>query len=497
MTARSELWGAAQSQAADAFAMQTCKMPSAVLMERAALAVVQASMRAFCLRPTHDVVWALVGPGNNGADALAACRIFRGRGFDAHALVVVEGKGEAWMAQRVMAEAAGVHLTTAWPSRALTQAVWVDGLLGTGSTGAPRDNMVDVLARVSNARGVKIAIDIPTGVDPSTGVCPGASFCADLTVTFVRSKVGLHVTPGRACAGKIVVADIGIAAEGSSADVTRVCGEDVVQWLASLPAARHKGERGHVGVWGGGVCTPGAAVLAGRAAAHAGAGLVTLALEHDALRHAVAPHPSLMLGHMPLSAANVLVVGPGLTDLRDGQAVRETYAHDVRPSVWDASGLAFVEPQPPRAGPRVLTPHPKEAAALLSRINGQQVSTREVEAERLACARRLADAFGATVVLKGQGSLIVSRQRCAVASLGSDALATAGTGDVLSGILAALLARGLPPFEAACAAVHAHACAGDDARIRFAFPTAEDVAQAAASVWTRLVRDDGVTELAM
>jgi NAD(P)H-hydrate epimerase len=297
-----------------------------------------------------------------------------------------------------------------------------------------------------------------------------------VTVTFARSKPGLHLTPAREHVGELVVADIGLLAADELAReqlITLIDPAWVASQLGSLPSARHKGRRGHVGVIGGAGGTPGAAILAAAAAMRSGAGLATLAPVDPELRRALIElRPELMLAAPEhawvIPQADVLVVGPGLVNA-DRDALARLHRSDARPMVWDASGLDEYGDHP-GAGPRIVTPHPGEAARMLARLEPDRGwSSARVQADRRHAAEQLAALTGAVVVLKGEGTIVAqatgpereSKVRLAICSSGGPALATAGSGDVLAGAIAALLARGLDAWAAACVGVDVHALAGD------------------------------------
>lgn len=415
----------------------------------------------------------LVGPGNNGADALAVARICRARGQEAVAWLVTAHRNDAAEAQLAQARAHGVDVVDD-PHALPTEAVWVDGLLGTGSAGAPRGPIAQVLAR--RIRGPAVAIDVPSGVNVDTGAVPGPAFRADVTVTFVRSKPGLHVTPGRDFAGRVVVADIGITPPPGAPVAARLLTAAHVAALlrARAAEAEHKGRRGHVAVVGGSPDTPGAAVLAGTAAMRAGAGLCTLV-------GTPVPDARPELMRAPLESpvapqASVLVVGPGLTAPPPPSFLATLYVDDPRPAVWDASALDAVPMGATPAGPRVITPHPGEAARLLARaLPKDGWTSARVQSERVQAASALHAAIGATTVLKGAGTLVVGADGLHVALEGSAALATAGSGDVLAGCIAGLLGQGLGALEAATAGVSVHGRSGELAGL---MPLALDIATA-------------------
>lgn len=473
MTAAS-LWSAAQAAAADAHTMETLGVPSPVLMERAALCVAAEVLSRCGGRP----VVCLVGPGNNGADALAVARIAAARGLQAHVWLVTEHRNPAAEAQLGVAKAHGVEVHLS-PASLPPHAVWVDGLLGTGSSGAPRGPIAEALGWVAQQSGPAIAIDAPTGVDVDTGAVPGRAFCADVTVTLVRSKPGLHITPGRDHAGEVVIADIGISGGplGSAAGQVLTAAA-VAQALEGIPkGVAHKGCRGHVAVVGGSPDTPGAAVLAGVAAMRIGAGLCTLV--GTAVPDA---RPELMRApaEMPIvPGASVLVVGPGLIVTPPGIDLERLYREDPRPAVWDANALDSIGSSAVPAGPRILTPHPGEAARMLARLHPEQTWTSaRVQAHRMEAVNALQSATSVVVVLKGAGTITRDGEQLSVSLEGSEALATAGSGDVLAGCIAGLLAQGLDPFEAASVGSSVHGRAGEVAAAQAGNPLALEIADA-------------------
>jgi hydroxyethylthiazole kinase-like uncharacterized protein yjeF len=470
--APAQLWTAEVSTAADRYVIDVLGMPSPVLMERAALCVC-AEVEALADRRSAVSVLILIGPGNNGGDGLAVARVLQGRGRAVRAVLVGARHNEAVARQLVLARTHGVEVFDSLPDPPAEPTIIVDALLGTGSRGAPRGAIADALAWLGglDRRHLSVvAVDLPSGIDVDTGSIPGVAATADVTVTFQHSKPGLHLTPARERVGQLVVADIGLrTSDASGPPLQLIDPREVARWIATLPTAVHKGQRGHVGVIGGTGGTPGAAILAATAALRAGAGLVTLAPLDPALRELlVAQRPELMLAPpeqaWTIPAADVLVVGPGLVE-SDPQALARLRHDDARKMVWDASGLTHYE-RGPMSQQHVLTPHPGEAARLLARVEPERGwDGAAVQANRRAAAERLAAATGAIVVLKGAGTVVAvdgaAGPRLAICTTGGPALAAAGTGDVLAGTIGALLGRGLDPWAAACAGVHVHGLAGD------------------------------------
>ncbi len=478
LLAPARLWTTATSSASDRATIEGLGTPSAVLMERAALCVARAVVEA---RAGGDLaVMCLCGPGNNGGDALAVARILKGWEVEAAIVLATERRNAAADRQLTLARSHGVPVTD-MPAGPV---VWVDGLLGTGGRGAPRGGVKTMLESVRDARGPRVAIDVPSGVDPDSGGSAACAFRAHHTVTFGRSKPGLHVTPGRAFAGRVTVADIGLVPpDGAGPDLALIDPRRARARVDALPAGAHKGQRGHVGVVGGSFGTTGAAVLVGTAALRAGAGLVTLASGDPRVRQDVVQHrPELMITDLdPVSwvaRATALVVGPGLTNPADRDGLEAAWRDDGRPAIWDASGLETVPVDTPPPGPRVLTPHPGEAAALLQRAQPTDTWTAaRVQANRLVAGSALAKAFKAVVVLKGEGSVVAHPDgRLRIGVTGGPALATAGSGDVLAGLVGALLGRGMSAWDAAQVAVHVHGLAGELAGRRFPGTVAGEVA---------------------
>ncbi len=412
----------------------------AAMMQRAGAAVAEEVMRRF---PDARRIAVYAGGGANGGDGKIA--------------------GELLVA-------AGREIVDERPD------VIIDALLGTGMKGAPRDDTAQVIEQINSAGVPVVAVDIPSGVDASTGEVAGAAVRADVTVTMHGRKVGLAVAPGRFLAGEVVVADIGIeAGETENALVTPAI-------LAEVPRRSPRDNKytsGHVLVVGGSPGMTGAAALAARAAFRADAGYVTICAPAEsvpALEELVVEAVKRPLEQVDEAAvrANALALGPGLgRDNKD--LVRRLLAEVALPAVVDADALFELEPGDWPAA-RVLTPHEGELGRLLGR------ESKEIAAHRLASVREAAEKFNAVVVLKGEDSLVAAPGGgVLVCALGLPSLATAGTGDVLTGITAAFLAKGMEPQRAAAAACAAQQLASRAAEQRYGL-VASDVVEALPSV---------------
>jgi NAD(P)H-hydrate epimerase len=357
-------------------------------------------------------------------------------------------------------------------TRLIDAALVIDALFGVGLTRPIEGHLAEIVAMMLMA-GRVLAVDIPSGLDADTGGTLGTAVIAERTVTMAALKIGLVSAPGFARCGEVEVADIGIPAAliaTSPADASLVEIDDVRQWLPHPRSLEHKGRRGHVLIVAGSPGMRGAGRLAAIAALRAGAGLCTLAADHDAEGTLEAPDSvmtrSLAAGDdlaAVLAGKAAVVIGPGIGSTGTAAArTREVLGSGV-PAVLDADALNALASEPTAiaraAGPVVVTPHPGEAARLLG------VTVAAIEADRLEAARELAGKTRAVVVLKGARTIVcdgVSDGRhCSINPTGGPALATGGSGDVLAGTIGALLAQGLSAVDAARAGVFVHGAAGD------------------------------------
>jgi hydroxyethylthiazole kinase-like uncharacterized protein yjeF len=402
---------------------------TAELQERAGAAVARETVAVF---PAARRVAVVCGGGSNGADGRVAARVLR---------------EEGWHAEETE-DPAGFDLV-------------IDALFGTGFHGAPRSEAAAVIERI-NASGARVvSVDLPSGVDASTGEIAGAAVRADLTVTFHGRKLGLVVAPGRLHAGRVSVADIGLEPVETAANRAT---PELLERVPRRGVSDTKYTAGSVLVVGGSPGMTGAAVLTATAALRADAGYVTLAVPEASLRvvEALVLEP-VKVGWAGANAAETILgaakraravaLGPGLG--RDAEArtlVRTLLEQLDRPVVVDADGLFGLEPVQ-RTAPTVLTPHAGE----LGRLLGEEAAW--VGEHRLEAARRCAERFGCVCLLKGADTIVVGADATIVSDLGPPSLATAGTGDVLTGVVAAFLAKGLPATLAAAAAATAHGLA--------------------------------------
>jgi NAD(P)H-hydrate epimerase len=471
----------------DRHTIETLGVPGEVLMESAGRAVADVALRL--LPETRSgTAMVLCGAGNNGGDGLVIARHLHVSGVDVRTVLIGDPSrlsGDAAL-NRERAMRAGVCFEgDDW--RLPESGVVVDALFGTGLSRAVEGPAADTIEHLNAARDAArgelkvLAVDIPSGLSAETGQPQGVAVRADVTVTIGLPKLGLALEPGRSLAGRVEVVRIGIADEAPDVrlDAELWTPSGAARQLPARPAHGHKGSFGHVLIVAGSEGKTGAAALAARGAARAGAGLVTIGcpaglndiLEVKCTEAMTSPLPDT--ADRALAAAgedavlalaaerDVVAMGPGVGRSHETGSLMRALAKRVdRPLVIDADGLYALREDlgvlAGREAPTVLTPHPGEAATLL----GCQAA--EINRDRVAAARSLADRTGAVVLLKGAATVAAGPGgRVIVNPTGGPALAAGGTGDVLLGMVGAYLAQGLPALIAAALAAWVHGAAAD------------------------------------
>jgi NAD(P)H-hydrate epimerase len=479
------LFDAEGMRAIDAWAIHEERVPSLELMENAGRAVAEAVAE---LAP-EGPVRVLCGKGNNGGDGLVAARLLGEMGFAVEVLLL-------WPADELSDDAAsnlgrvdaGAVITASGDLEALLagSGAVVDAIFGTGFSGGPREPAWAAVEAINACGAPVVACDIASGIDASTGEIAGNVVDADVTVSFHAAKVGHRIAPGKWSTGELRVAPIGIPPGAPSPPVAGTIDAAVLDLAPERGVQSTKFSSGQVTIAGGSRGLTGAVQMSSLAAIRAGAGYATVAVPADLEPIFESGQPEVMsrgcpggdgrlgpgsaeavLGAFERAAAGVL--GPGLgRDEGTFELVRTVAPAIEAPLVIDADGLnAFagrLDRLTSRPAATVLTPHAGELGRLLDRESAA------VGDHRLAAAREAAAAAGAVVVLKGDDTIVTDGERVAVNRVAAPGLATAGSGDVLSGLIAALMARGLEPFEAACAGVIAHARAGREAARRIGAP---------------------------
>lgn len=472
------LFDAEAMRAVDRWAIEERGVPSLELMEAAGRAVAEAVAE---LAP-EDPVRIVCGKGNNAGDGLVVARLLAETGFEVEALLLWPAAELSGDAASNLKRFAAEHVSGELDSRLAGSGVVVDAIFGTGFSGAPREPAAAAIDAINRCGAPVVACDIASGVDASSGEVAGVAVEAAITVSFHAAKLGHRVAPGKWHSGELRVVPIGIPDGAPSAPAAGTIDPAVLDLAPRRGSRSTKFSSGQVAIAGGSRGLTGAVQMSSRAAIRAGAGYATVAVPADLEPIFEQSQPEVMSvgcpggdGCFAPASAKILlraferaaagVLGPGLG--RDPGAVelaREVAGAIEAPLVIDADGLNAFAGQlgriAAREAPTVLTPHAGELGRLLGR------DSEEIAAHRLACAREAAELAGAVVILKGDDTIVSDGERVAVNAIAAPGLAAAGTGDVLSGIVAALLARGLEPFAAAAAAVLAHARAGREAALR-------------------------------
>jgi NAD(P)H-hydrate epimerase len=463
------LYSTAQVRALDAHAIQGLGISGYTLMKRAG----EAALRYLRTRwpMAHRIVIAC-GGGNNAGDGYVLARFAHAAGLTVTVLAVIapeQLRGDARQAYEDF-RVGGGQLHNFTPTLLTEGDVVVDALLGTGLHGAAREDFASVIVAINSSGRPVFALDVPSGLDSDTGVPLGDAVRADCTITFVGLKTGLFIGDGPEFAGTVYFDDLEIAAPSAAEfkpGLERIVDSEIQRALPRRPRASHKGNFGRVLIVGSGSGMPGAVRLAGEACLRVGAGLVTVAVAAENVPAISAGRPELIC--LQLTSANVLAeaiekaeviaIGPGLGRTQWAREALQAVLRSDKPLVVDADALNLIAEgcTEPRHN-WILTPHPGEAGRLLD------MSTEQVQANRLAALDRLVRQYEGTVVLKGAGTLVGTRERIpALCERGNPGMASAGTGDVLTGAIAGILAQCRDNWLAARVGVLVHAMAGDAA----------------------------------
>lgn len=488
------LWRSEQIRALEKVGAEQAGISLFELMTRAGAAVFN---QARVTWPKASRWWIFTGGGNNAGDGYIVARLALEAGIEVRVIQLGDAQrltGDAAKARDLylakgtllysLAEFSALFAnkhtgnSAQVPSHMASELI-IDALLGTGVKGPLRGEFEHHIQAINQSALPVLAIDVPSGLCANSGHIFTCAVAAELTLCVMGLKLGLLTGRGPDVVGRLLLADLGIApnlslqtpAKGSLAPLQPVAQlMHWSEWRAHLPQRRpsaHKGEAGRVLVAGGNLGMSGAIRLAGEAALRTGAGLVRLLSHKEHQASLNISRPELMTAHFSAvndwAWASVLVLGPGLGRDEWAQALFEEAIVATAPLVIDADALWWLAKASPETLPEpsarrwVLTPHSGEAARLL------RCSVAEVEADRLAAVRAIQQQYGAVVVLKGAGSLIADEQQVRLCHYGNNGMASGGMGDVLSGIIGALLAQGAAPMTAASLAVCVHALAGDKA----------------------------------
>lgn len=454
-------------RALDQVAIKECGVDAYALMQRAGERVFQ------CLRarwPEARALTVCCGPGNNGGDGWVIARLALASGWRVQVLTAQSPDaltGAALQAHQDYLKHAPADRGFEWTDQAIEGEVVVDALLGTGLTRAVVDPMASIIGRINQSAKPVISVDLPSGLLADTGCALGAVVKADVTVTLIGLKRGLFTGKAGRYIGQLVFSTLELSEAvyaSQSPDALLISALGLHQALPQREVDHHKGQSGRVLVIGGDEGMLGAPILAGLAAGQAGSGWVELVGREALVAGALATCPTLMahgyrdqpwLVHKLISA-DVTALGPGLGVGEWSEALYTTALGEAKRLVLDADGLNLLAQRPTTRSHWILTPHPGEAARLL------QTDIATVECDRFEAAAELAKRYQAIVVLKGFGTLIADPSgRMAVCNRGTPAMASAGMGDALTGVIASLWVQGMSAFDAAQYGVWIHAVAGE------------------------------------
>ncbi|BFM05304.1 NAD(P)H-hydrate dehydratase [Halioxenophilus aromaticivorans] len=469
------LYTADSVRAMDACAINDHQIPGAVLMKRAGRVCFGALQSHF---PCAQTVTVFCGGGNNGGDGYVVAALAQAAGMAVQVIYLSEPMELTGDAQRAYQYALqeGVACRAFTSDYAMPiQGVIVDALLGTGLRGEVRLQMVEVINKINAAGLPVLSVDIPSGLCADTGQSLGAVVQADVTCTFIGLKLGLLTGDGPSLCGQVVFSDLEVpnaVLTGQPVVAQRILLEMLLMQVPTRRKAAHKGDFGHSLIIGGDIGYGGAALMSAEVCARMGSGLTSLATRPENVTAANVRVPEVMA--IPITAgvdveewvnkATVIAVGPGLGKFAWGEQLLLAALMAQKPLVIDADGLNLIAQgiggrvlaQRDVNIPLILTPHPGEAARLL------KTSNEAVQNDRVAAVKALADQYKATVLLKGAGSLIAGPGTpVTLCSDGNPGMASGGMGDVLTGIIAGLMAQSLAPLTALQLAVTLHAAAAD------------------------------------
>lgn len=466
------LYTASQVRALDRAAIDDCGIPGITLMKQAGRAAFNALLAEW---PSPDKVTVYCGGGNNGGDGYVIAALAAEKNLPVEVIQVAGAEKLTGDARRAhdYALAAGVAMEPLATARAPASGVVVDAMLGTGLSGEVKAPFSTAIEAINRTGLPVLAVDIPSGLCADTGAVLGCAVNAGVTATFIGRKRGLYTGAAPAYCGNVIYDSLRVPAEvfgAVNADVVKLDWDSLSSRLPRRPADAHKGLYGHVMIIGGEAGFGGAVAMAAEAALRVGAGLVSVATRPEHVNAVIARCPEVMAAGVAsgqeleplLSRPSVLVVGPGLGRTPWSEQMLQKALAARLPMVLDADALNILSEG--RVGAKadisntVLTPHPGEAARLLGCSSG------EVQRDRFKAIAGIEQKYSATVLLKGAGTLVASKEQpLFLCPYGNPGMATGGMGDVLSGVIGGLIAQGLSLPEAACIGACLHGLAADDA----------------------------------
>ena len=465
------LYTAEQVRKLDAEAIQNHRIPGIELMKRAGQAAFDAALKNWSALGRGGSLQVFCGAGNNGGDGYIIAALARRRYIPVRVIALKDPnllKGDARKAWEWFHELGG-HVEPWASDIEINGTLVVDALLGTGLSGEVKDDFADAIRLINQSGRPVMAVDIPSGLSADTGSELGESVKADLTVTFIGLKQGLYTSAGPRCCGQVQFARLKVPdtvyrCETPSAQL--ICEQELSTQVHSRKRDAHKGDHGHLLVVGGDHGMGGAALMAAEAAMRCGVGLVTLATRTENVMASLVRRPEVMARGVNgadelkplLQGKSAVVIGPGLGKGDWGRELLEVVLASDIPVLMDADALNIISEHPDLFTSRhncVITPHPGEAGRLLG------LSVAEIAHNRFQAVGDLQALCGDVAVLKGAGTLISNQNRTDLCNAGNPGMGVAGMGDVLSGVISALMAQGHSTAVAASLGVWLHACAGD------------------------------------
>ncbi|GAB2506976.1 bifunctional ADP-dependent NAD(P)H-hydrate dehydratase/NAD(P)H-hydrate epimerase [Pseudoxanthomonas sangjuensis] len=467
MTGMTPLYDTAAARALDARATGLLGGDGYELMQRAGQAGWQYVLQHW---PEAMRIAVVCGPGNNGGDGYVLARLARQSRRQVRVVHLPAHVPRSELAQRACTDyvAAGGRIDL-FPEAGLEGDLVVDALFGIGLSRAPDADAAALIDAINAQPAPVFSLDVPSGLDADRGSAPGSAVVADCTLQFISPHVGLRTGDALECAGEVQLDGLDVPAatfDAASPCAMLLAGESLAQWLPPRRRNTHKGESGRVLCIGGDHGHGGAIALCAVAALRTGCGLLTVATRERHVPVVLARRPEAMAAAVEsdedlwplLASPDAIAVGPGLGQGDWARAVLHLALQSGKPLVVDADALNLLATWPHQLHDAILTPHPGEAARLLG------ISTAEVQRDRYAAARAIAQRYGATVVLKGAGTIVAAPDAMPrVIGAGNPGMAVGGMGDLLTGVVASLRGQGLSAFDAASAGALLHSLAGDAA----------------------------------
>ena len=459
------LYTAEQTRELDRVTIKEFEVSGTVLMERAGTVAFDILKERW---PDAKTLCIVCGTGNNAGDGFVVARLAYEQGHKVEVLIVGDNnkiKGDALAAKQRL-EGCGVNTQIYGNGKLPLADLVVDAVFGTGLQGAVSGDAEHAISAINQHGTPILSLDIPSGLLADTGSVEGEVVYADVTISFIGLNQGLLTAQGPDCCGELIFDDLQIPSGVAHKVTTSVKRLNITTPIFTKRIKEsHKGLFGHVLVIGGDIGMSGAARMACEAALRTGAGLVSLATRYahasviSSVRPEIMSYPAERESEIKflLKKANVIAIGPGLGQSEWAATLFATAINSENPIIVDADGLNLLAIEPFQRENWILTPHPGEAARLLD------VSVEQIQADRFSAVKQIAEKFSATVVLKGNGSLIYSEGKTFLCDKGNPGMATGGMGDVLTGIIASLLAQGFSLADAAKVGVHLHSAAGDAA----------------------------------